>query len=56
MGDVLGLIEKAEEIADASQAAEMFRKIRRNEFTLADYRDQLRPRWRAWVRSTRCSP
>jgi signal recognition particle subunit SRP54 len=41
MGDVLGLIEKAEEIADAGQAAEMFRKIRRNEFTLADYRDQL---------------
>jgi signal recognition particle subunit SRP54 len=41
MGDVLGLIEKAEEIADADQAAEMFRKIRRNEFTLSDYRDQL---------------
>ena len=41
MGDVLGLIEKAEEFADADQAAEMVRKIRRNEFTLADYRDQL---------------
>jgi signal recognition particle subunit SRP54 len=41
MGDVLGLIEKAEEFADADQAAELVRKIRRNEFTLADYRDQL---------------
>ena len=41
MGDVLGLIEKVEEFADADQAAEMVRKIRRNEFTLADYRDQL---------------
>jgi signal recognition particle subunit SRP54 len=41
MGDVLGLIEKAEEFADADQAAEMVRKLRRNEFTLADYRDQL---------------
>ena len=41
MGDVLGLIEKVEEFADADQAAELVRKIRRNEFTLADYRDQL---------------
>src|SRR5688572_16025211 len=41
MGDVLGLIEKAEEFADADQAAEMVRKLRRNEFTLADYRDQM---------------
>jgi len=41
MGDVLGLIEKVEEFADADQAAEMVRKLRRNEFTLADYRDQL---------------
>ena len=41
MGDVLGLIEKAEEFADAGQAAALVDKIRRNEFTLADYRDQL---------------
>jgi signal recognition particle subunit SRP54 len=41
MGDVLGLIEKVEEFADVSQAEELARKIRRNEFTLEDYRAQL---------------
>ena len=41
MGDVLGLIEKAEEFADLGQAEELARKIRRNEFTLEDYRAQL---------------
>jgi signal recognition particle subunit SRP54 len=42
MGDVLTLIEKAEEAIDVEQAAELERKIRKQEFTLADYRDQLR--------------
>ncbi|HET7747280.1 MAG TPA: signal recognition particle protein, partial [Vicinamibacteria bacterium] len=42
MGDVLGLIEKAEQIADEKTAAAMLEKLRRNEFTLEDYRDQLR--------------
>jgi signal recognition particle subunit SRP54 len=41
MGDVLGLIEKAEEVVDRAQAEEMVRKLRRSEFTLQDYRDQL---------------
>jgi signal recognition particle subunit SRP54 len=41
MGDVLGLIEKAEEVVDRQQAEEMVRKLRRSEFTLQDYRDQL---------------
>ena len=41
MGDVLGLIEKAEENVDREKAEEMVRKIRRNEFTLEDYREQL---------------
>jgi signal recognition particle subunit SRP54 len=41
MGDVLGLIEKAEEFADIGQAEELARKIRKNEFTLEDYRAQL---------------
>ena len=42
MGDVLTLIEKAEQAIDAKQAAELERKLRRNEFTLEDFRDQLR--------------
>ena len=42
MGDVLTLIEKAEEVADEEQAQIVLDKIRRDEFTLADFRDQLR--------------
>jgi signal recognition particle subunit SRP54 len=41
MGDVLGLIEKAEEVVDRKQAEEMVRKLRHSEFTLQDFRDQL---------------
>ena len=42
MGDVLSLIERVEHAVDEKQAAEMERKLRRNEFTLEDFRDQLR--------------
>ncbi len=42
MGDVLTLIEKAEEVADEEQAREMLRKIQKNEFTLEDFRNQLK--------------
>ncbi len=42
MGDVLTLIEKAEQTFDAKKAAELERKLRRDEFTLEDFRDQLR--------------
>src|SRR5438309_8036300 len=42
MGDVMTLIEKAEQSVDAKKAAEFERKLRRNEFTLEDFRDQLR--------------
>src|ERR1700722_15295016 len=42
MGDVLSLIERAEQTVDAKQAAELARKLRRSEFTLEDFRDQLR--------------
>jgi signal recognition particle subunit SRP54 len=42
MGDVLSLIEKAEESVDREQAAELAEKIRKDEFTLEDFRDQLR--------------
>ncbi len=41
MGDVLTLIEKAEKSIDEKQAREMQRKLRENDFTLADFRDQL---------------
>src|ERR1700719_804189 len=42
MGDVLSLIERAEQTVDMKQAAELERKLRRSEFTLGDFRDQLR--------------
>jgi len=42
MGDMLSLIEKAESVYDEKQAIELERKLRRNEFTLEDFRDQLR--------------
>jgi signal recognition particle subunit SRP54 len=42
MGDVLSLIEKVEDKIDHREAEEMQRKILDNEFTLEDFRDQLR--------------
>jgi signal recognition particle subunit SRP54 len=42
MGDVLSLIEKAEEVSDADQAKELERKIRKQEFTLEDFLQQMR--------------
>jgi signal recognition particle subunit SRP54 len=42
MGDVLSLIEKAEETVDQEQAAELAEKIRKDEFTLDDFRNQLK--------------
>ena len=42
MGDVMSLIEKAERQFDVDQAAEMERKLRRNEFGLDDFLDQLK--------------
>lgn len=42
MGDVLSLIEKAQENFDEKQAAEMERKLRKAEFNLEDFLDQLR--------------
>ena len=42
MGDILGLIEKAEEKADAAEAEELARRLRREEFTLEDFGKQLR--------------
>lgn len=42
MGDVLSLIEKVEEQIDQKQAEQMQQKILDNEFTLEDFRDQLK--------------
>ena len=42
MGDLLGLIEKAEEAVDVAQAMELEKKLKKNQFTLQDFRDQIR--------------
>ena len=42
MGDVLSFIEKVESSIDQRQAEEMQRKLIDNEFTLEDFRDQLK--------------
>jgi signal recognition particle subunit SRP54 len=42
MGDVLSLIEKAEEAVSIEDAEKLERKIRTDDFTLEDFRDQLR--------------
>jgi signal recognition particle subunit SRP54 len=42
MGDVMTLIEKAEAVHDADSAAELERKIRKQEFTLEDFLVQMR--------------
>jgi signal recognition particle subunit SRP54 len=42
MGDVLTLIEKAEQTVDAQQAKDMEEKLRKNTFTLEDFLDQLK--------------
>ena len=41
MGDVLSLIEKAEAAIDQEQAADMEQQLRKEGFTLENFRDQL---------------
>jgi signal recognition particle subunit SRP54 len=41
MGDMLSLIEKAQESFDEAQAEELERKMKKNEFTLEDFLDQI---------------
>jgi len=41
MGDVLSLVEKAEQVVSREDATRLERKIRGNDFTLQDMRDQL---------------
>ena len=42
MGDMLSLIEKVEDSFSEREALQIQKKLRRNEFTLEDFRDQLR--------------
>ncbi|MBI5048890.1 MAG: signal recognition particle protein [Deltaproteobacteria bacterium] len=41
MGDVLTLIEKAQEVVDEKKAKALEKKLRKNTFTLEDFREQL---------------
>lgn len=41
MGDVLTMIEKAQEAVDVKEAAALEKKLRKNQFTLEDFKDQL---------------
>ena len=42
MGDVVSLIEKAQEAAETEHAEEMEERLQKAEFTLDDFLDQLR--------------
>jgi signal recognition particle subunit SRP54 len=41
MGDMLTLIEKAQDAVDEKKAAELEKKLRKSQFTLEDFRDQM---------------
>jgi signal recognition particle subunit SRP54 len=41
MGDMLTMIEKAQEAVDVKEAAALEKKLRKNQFTLEDFRDQM---------------
>jgi signal recognition particle subunit SRP54 len=41
MGDMLSFIEKAQGAVDEKKAAELEKKLRKNEFTLEDFKDQM---------------
>jgi signal recognition particle subunit SRP54 len=41
MGDMLSLIEKAQSTVDEKKAQELEKKLRKNQFTLEDFRDQM---------------
>lgn len=42
MGDVLSLVEKASEVFELEKSQDQIQKLRKNQFTLEDFRDQLR--------------
>jgi signal recognition particle subunit SRP54 len=42
MGDVVSLVEKAQEVFDEKKAQDFERKLRKDEFTLEDFREQIK--------------
>lgn len=42
MGDIVSLVEKAQGVFDEKQAKDLERKLKKDEFTLEDFRDQIR--------------
>jgi len=42
MGDVVSLVEKAQDVFDEKKAKEFEKKLRKDEFTLEDFRDQIK--------------
>ena len=42
MGDIVSLVEKAQEVVDAEKSKKLEKKIRKNAFSLQDFLDQLR--------------
>jgi len=42
MGDIVSLVERAQETVDVEKSAKLEKKIRRNQFTLQDFLEQLR--------------
>lgn len=42
MGDVVSLVEKAEQVVDLEESKKLEKKLRRNQFSLQDFLDQLR--------------
>src|SRR5690606_730485 len=40
--DVVGLVERAQEVFEQEKAENLARKLRKSEFTLSDFRDQLK--------------
>jgi signal recognition particle subunit SRP54 len=42
MGDVVSLVEKAQDLFDEKKAEELERKLRKDEFSLEDFRDQIK--------------
>ena len=55
MGDVLTLIEKAQQNYDQTKAKELERKFKKNEFTLDRLRRADDARYARWARSAICS-
>ena len=55
MGDVLSLIERAEQAIDIEEAQKLEEKVRKDDFTLEDFREQLQADQEDGARSSRSS-